>query len=287
MKLQKEVVDYILDLPEQDYFPKRNYSNYIETVKKRIESSSIVLKTQSDNSVNHSDFTEYYRKIEEGNYNEFYFEGYKWYSTFFTVQVSIDNEFYINWTSLKENIEIEKIKTFNSDNEEKIENISSFSTYLDIDENNIKEENKLEKSAENKSVTNIFNGPTNIGNFGDYGKIDEFKVVNDESPKVKSNSGLATDELLEVKKWKKTSKLILILSILVTFLLMISYIQEFKFIMSNENWIIFKDSSLNKLVSVILLFLWNAFLSKIYYDRNFDPSKENAFIDLYRKRKKN
>lgn len=286
--LQKAVVDYILDLPEEEYLPKRSYSNYIDNVKKRVSSPPNLLsnKIQNDNTISNEDIKEYFAKIEERIHNESYSKGFNWKSKYFTVQVSIDNEYFIDWKTLNESIEIQKVKTWNCENKEKIENISSFNKYLNIHENNMNEESNIEVSKEVKSVTNNFHAPVNIGNLGDNGKIEEFKIINDEVSKLKTNSGLSVEEIKAVKKWKSLALFGFFVYFIISSFLIYCYTQEVNFIMEKEDWTDFKGKDFSKIIITVWSFLGVYLFYKLIYDRFFDPSKEKAFIDLYKIRKK-
>lgn len=272
--LQKEVVDFILDLPEDDELPKRNFDNH-----KRKRYPELVYEGSF-----------YGLGIDMNDRETIRFLSYKydekvnWQSNFFSVFVSLNNDYFVSWKELNLNKEIGKIKTLNDNGFDKIEEIINFNKYLSIDEITMMEEVK-EGNIE-KSVTNIFNAPVTVGNLGDNGKIDEFKAVKDEVSTTKKNIGLTLNESKAVHKWKQNALIGFIVYLLFSIFLTFNYVNETEYIMYKVDWDNFKQSEFSKL----LIFVWSCLgiylFYKLIYDRFLDPSKENAFIDLYRKRKK-
>lgn len=149
----------------------------------------------------------------------------------------------------------------------------------------------MKTEKEIKTVTNIFNAPTTVGNLGDNGQIDELNVINkdtsnNETPKPKTNKDLTAEEKKAVKRWKCTALIGFILYVLISFFLIYLYIQEKKYIMSEMDWSEFKKTDFSKVLIFIYTCLGYYLFNKLIYDRLLDPSKENAFIDLYRKKQK-
>lgn len=278
--LQKEIVDFILDLPEDVDSPKRNLDNH------RNKRWKDVLNFDDEDYSPHfseriQEYDGYLEEFERRNWEN----KYNWVSTFFNVYVSIDCVFFAEWKKIKENEDLSEINFCNEIGEFKKVNVKEY-CYL-IDKKNMQvEENNKELVKEVNSVTNNFNAPVNIGILGNDGKIEEFKVLNHEIPNSKSNSGLTNDELIAVKKWKNSAIRGFVLYFLFSLFLAYNYIQETNYIMDKLEWNSFKENEFSKL----LIFVWSCLgiylFYKLIYDRFFDPSKENSYIDLYRKRKK-
>ena len=94
------------------------------------------------------------------------------------------------------------------------------------------------------------------------------------------------DEIKAVKKWKFLALFsFFVYSIISTFLIY-CYTQEVDFIMEKEGWTNFKGNDFSKIIITVWSFLGIYLFYKLIYDRFFDPSKEKAFIDLYKIRKK-
>ncbi len=79
--------------------------------------------------------------------------------------------------------------------------------------------------------------------------------------------------------WKRNSKIIFFISLILTLLVWFVYISEPIFITSEETWSKFKKSEYLWILGVVLSFVWNSFVVKLFYDRHYDPSKEKAFKD--------
>jgi len=87
---------------------------------------------------------------------------------------------------------------------------------------------------------------------------------------------------ISVKKWKWNAMYLFIISLIITILIIVCYVNEFHFIASKTSWVTFKNSDLAKWGGIIITFLWNVFVGRIVYDRWLDPSKEKAFRESYK-----
>ena len=197
--------------------------------------------------------------------------------------ISIDGEFFIEWKELKRNEDLAEINFVDDNNQyKKIKN--SEYNYLINKETPVAEENK-----DKKSVTNNFHGPVNIGNLGDSGIANTNIHLGNSAPakkEIKLNS-LSQAEERTVKKWKTTVLVSFIIYVLISVLLIYVYSKESMFNMSKIEWYDFKQSDSSKLFVSIWTGLGIYFILKLIYDRFFDPSKENALIDLHRKKNHN
>lgn len=279
--LQKEIVDYILDLPEEDDLPKRNFDNHKN---KRWRD---VLNEEDEDYAPHfseriQEYDGYLEEFESRNWKN----NYSWNSKFFTVYVSVDYEYYIKWKELEINKELLEINFKNEKGVLKKVNSKEY-YYLINKKLNIGMDDKKIEDKEVKSITYNFNAPVNAAIIGNDGYVEKQNFYKEEKLKNISNGGLTDLEHIAIKKWKTKSKLLFFISIIFTSFFIVVYIFEFEILMSKENWRIFKMSDLFKSISLICAFFWNSIVGKMWYERNFDHSKENSFIDLLRKRKKN
>ena len=241
--LQREIVDYILNLPHSD---------------------AIIFKT---------------------NYSGNIIWDINWKSDYFNVLISLDGEYFIPWHQLNINQDLSQIKT-NKLNEEKIEEVSKFNKYLNIILEDKKEIEIVEKDNQKPVINNVtnFNGP--VTNHGTIGNNNQNPINNyqDASTKSNSKSGITDKEKKDVKKWKNNTLFLLIFSSVITSFLVIIYFYEFTFIMNLKNWEEFKNNKLTNFLIFIGMTIWNGWIIKMTYDRFYDPSKENSFIDLHRKK---
>ena len=128
--LQKEVVDYILDLPEGQNFTKRNLFNHTEQGYENDRRFKVAFNPTRK-------LLPWYKLKTKEEYDSYlannYFGDYNWNSDYFSVSVSNDCNYFINWIELNENKEIGRVKVINSKNDTKIEDIINFSNYLNIE----------------------------------------------------------------------------------------------------------------------------------------------------------
>ncbi|MCD0469170.1 leucine-rich repeat domain-containing protein [Flavobacterium sp. JAS] len=208
-----------------------------------------------------------------------------WKSDYFNVLISLDGEYFIPWHKLNINQDLSQIKT-NKLNGEKIEDVSKFNKYLNIILEEKKEIEIVEKDNQKSVINNVtnFNGP--VTNHGTIGNNNQTPINNyqDASAKSNSKSSITDKEKKDVKKWKNNALFLFIFSSIITSFLVIIYFYEFTFIMNLKNWGEFKKNKLTNLLIFIGMTIWNGWIIKMTYDRFYDPSKENSFIDLHRKK---
>ncbi|WP_158592567.1 leucine-rich repeat domain-containing protein [Flavobacterium sp. 102] len=276
IELQKEIVDFILDLPEDISSPKRNFDNH---------RSKRWIDVMDENDVDYSphfseriqEYEGYLQEFEARNWDN----RYRWESNFFNVQVSIDGEFFIEWKELKKNEDLSEINFINENGQNKKNKDIEYCHLIDK-----KILMDKEKKADNSVIYN-FNAPVNAGIIGSENKIETQNVNPIKEEKEHLKIGLSEVEKKAVKSWKNRSNFIFAISLLLTASIISIYVNENTFIMNNDDWDKFKDGEWFKWIGLVLAFIWNALIGKMWYERNFDPSKENSFIDLHRKKKIN
>lgn len=231
----------------------------------------------------------------KSNYSETFAWNINWKSTYFKVSVSIDGEYFVPWEKLENDQELKQIKaykenTINGIIEEKIEETIRFNKFLI---NNLEENVKInmsENEIQKPIINNINNYHGNVTNYGTISNNTEQAITNNNNNGISttssSKSGLSETEIKAVKNWKNKALYLLISSLIITLTLIIIYFQEFNFIMSKKDWSEFKEYKFVGLLISILSIGWNSWILKMVYDRFFDSSKENSFIDLYRKKQK-
>lgn len=272
-KLQKEVVDFILDLPEDFSLPKRNFSNHI---KKRW----IDVMDEDD-----EDFAPHFgERLEQypGYYDEFINRNYKkeyiWNSDYFTVSVSFDGEFFAEWNQINDNNNLKEINFTNDKKEFKKINIKDYYFYINKNLNDI-----MEKEEKQNTIINVHNG-------GILGAVDNSGTVNiNQKEKSKEENPLNIESEKNIDKNIDKNIRIWKIKGLILFLLYIS-IYAFAFTVQNEeyeifgftkqDWVGFKKSTFFEILKYSLP-LFGAYVTyKLLYDRFFDPSKEKAKRDL-------
>lgn len=136
LELQKEIVDFILDLPEDINLPKRNFDNHKKKRWRDVQNPDDVDHSPnfSERIQNHDGYLEYF---EHKNWNN----DYLWCSNFFTVSVSVDFEYFIDWETLKQNENLYEINFKKENGDLKKVNINEYCYFINK-ESQIKKENK-------------------------------------------------------------------------------------------------------------------------------------------------
>lgn len=131
--------------------------------------------------------------------------------------------------------------------------------------------------SETKSIsTFIFNGPVNSETIGT--SLSSSK----DSEKKENKKPLTNDEKKAVSRWKRFGTYLLIIWSIISIAVIVIYLKE-PFLSAKE-WETLKKSDDFEIAKYVFLAIWTTFILKIIYDRHLDPSKENAFIDLNRKK---
>ncbi|MDQ6529233.1 leucine-rich repeat domain-containing protein [Flavobacterium sp. LHD-85] len=227
----------------------------------------------------------------KSNYSKDIVWDVNWNSTYFDVLVSINGEYYVSWKKLEEDQELTQIKTYkyntlNKIEDEKIEETSRFNKFLF---SNSKDIIMLEKESEKPIINNILNFNGNVNNHGTIASnVEQATTHNISESLTKSNNklGLSSEEEKALKNWKNKSLFLILFALFFTILAVIIYFYEFAFIMSPQDWTTFKNGKSSNLIIYIITTIWTAWILKMIYDRFYDVSKENSFIDLYRKKNK-
>jgi len=271
--LQKEIVDFILDLPEAISMPKRNLENHRQ--KRWLD---ILDENDEDFSPHFSDriqeYPGYLEDFERRNWDN----KYNWASDFFNVEVSIDGEFFIEWKELKKNEGLSEINFINEEFQIKKTKTIEYCYLID------KKVEMDQDKQNNQSVTYNFNGPVNAGIIGGKNRVETQNINDKEESKASSSKGLANEELKAVERWKLKALMGFLCYALFSLWLIYIYISENEFVMSKIDWTKFKESDISKIAITIWSFFGIYLFYKLIFDRYLDPSKENAFIDLNRKR---
>ncbi|MEN2488483.1 leucine-rich repeat domain-containing protein [Flavobacterium sp. B11] len=247
--LQREIVDFILNIPHVDVITIK--SNYSETFTWNINWKSTYFKVLIS---------------IDGEY--------------FVPWEKLENDQELT------QIKVHKKTTSNGIIEEKIEETIRFKKFLiDTPQENIKT-NMAENEIQKPIINNINNYHGSVNNYGTISNNTEQAIVNNNNGTTTSSSksGLSEAEIKAVKKWKNKSLYLLAFSIIITVLGFIIYKDEPVFIMTKKDWTSFKSSTLNNVILFFAPLAWSGWILKIVFDRHTDSSKENSFIDLHRKK---
>jgi internalin A len=100
----------------------------------------------------------------------------------------------------------------------------------------------------------------------------------------KTSSTSAFDKYAEdikVRKWRNKSLFAFFISVVLTTLLVLTWIN--KWIFSADTWTLIEQYDGVKWVGLVMAAIWNGFIIKSLYDRFQDPSKEKAYRERLRK----
>ncbi len=193
-KFQKEIVDFVLDIPEDYSLPKRNFSNHIK--KRWID----VMNEDDEDFAPH--FSERFEQYP-GYYDEFinrnYRKEYLWKSDYFTVFVSFDGEFFAEWNRLNNNSNLKEINFQNIKGALKKIKIKDY--YFYINKENPKNKKERTMNTFNFGPNSTFNG----SQFGDGNtQTNNFDTYSTNPNVLKAEEILKEFQLLKVEneEWK-------------------------------------------------------------------------------------
>lgn len=99
-----------------------------------------------------------------------------------------------------------------------------------------------------------------------------------EAPKPATYDTAAEDKA--VRKWRNKALVTFIISAVITFILVLAWVNHWWF--SEANWKWLNDNEVIKWIGIVLAAAWNSFLVKALYDRFLDPSKAKAYRETLR-----
>ncbi|BEV03227.1 leucine-rich repeat protein [Chryseobacterium gambrini] len=269
-QLQKEIVDFILDLPEDISLPKRNFNNHIK--KRWID---VMDEDDEDFTPHFGERLEHYPEYYDEFINRNYKNEYLWKSDYFTVFVSFDGEFFSEWNQLIINDNLREINFSNYKMEFKKVGISEYYFYI-----NKNLEDFMEKEEKGNTIINILDG-------GIVGAIDNSGTVNvnkkEKSKDDEKQLSIETEKIIDkkIKIWKRNGVICFFVYIIFFILGFIFYKNEWViFDITKKDWLNFKSSTVCYIIIYGYPFLGIYLFYRLLYDRLFDPSKEKAKRDL-------
>lgn len=266
LELEKNIVDYILDLPEDHSMPKRNFENHI---KKRWH--DVLNEDDPDYSPHFSDRLEHYPDYYEEFINRNYHKEYNWKSEYFKVYLSTDGEYFADWNYINSN---KNLLNLNFENHKKqVKSVSKEYYYAYVND-------KYIKPVENKT-NQIFNIDNKGGNIGSVINNGNLSFENNPNKNPDHNKDDKSKQVVEnyvkekLKIWKRNAWLYLLIYL-------IFYMVGILFYYINPT---FNNKPINNLIFFDILkygypILGTILVYKLWYERICDPSKEKAKRDL-------
>ncbi len=270
-KLQKEIVDFVLDLPESIYLPKRNFDNHIK--KRWID---VLDEDDEDFSPHFGERLEQYPEYYDEFINRNYKNEYSWNSDYFTVSVSFDGEFFAEWNQLINNDNLKEMNFYNDEKESKKVNIKEYYFYI-----NKNLEDVMEKEEKGNTIFNV-----NVHDGGTLGAVDNSGTINinqNEKTKDEKPTNSEKDKIIDkkIRVWKNWGIFLFVFYIIIYISAFIIQKNEYNiFGFTKQGWLEFKKSTVFEILKYFVLLAGVYLFYKLFYDRVIDPSKEKAKRDL-------
>jgi len=285
--LEKEVVDFILDMPEDRSAPKRNFDNHQRRIiQDTMDDEHPSFSPHGMISLSEMD-KDHYQNLMESEYDR----SINWKSDYFTVKVSLDGEYFINWVELVSSMDMTDVKTVNNSRESRVEKTLKFSNYLNImDKPSTTDKEALpDKEAPSSVVNYNFHAQVKVGSIGSGNTINgaSLSPESEGNQKQEPTDGSAADlGRKALRRWKLSAVILLVVYILVAFgYVAVIYLKVGHF----ANKVIFRNyinSGMKIYIESLYALLGGALIYRLGYDRLLDPSKQKAFLEMNKMKKK-